>query len=528
MVLACGLPVAEVAGLLAVNWTSLTGIAVHVTAAPPFGVYHDLRWVLTFHDSWPAFAGELIGLVLFRAFLGTALVILTWPTGTKRPPTSRLLVSQALFTVLAIVLLSPWAALAFASAATSLSSFMLASLLPIFLLGLVLNRGGLAPGWWRHPPSPRTLLLGVLAFVVLSGGSAAVTEMPSWWKLPVSALGGLANWWVWRRLVRTVACTAPPRVPAFLTPALAFLLTAGLLAAGQLLPALGGAAAPPTSTRPPADRLPRTEGRQILYVHGHGSSYHGEEVVGYPPDLVITHFSYRGQFPNGAPRPYRPAATHQSLPHLSELLAQQVAWLHQRSGKKITLVAESEGTLITRTYLRTHPQAPVSTLVMFSPLLRPARVYYPPQKSEQGWGIGAGWTARMLVRMYRWETPSTADADEPFVRSLIDHAPRYRTTMSCAVPGVHTIAFVPSAAAVVVPPGQDSRLPMVELPGLHGTLTHPQGSRSKIVAALRGETLHSTDLTLFYAVQAASAGWQAPPLPLTYVPQWKSELPPVC
>ncbi|MGW4569167.1 hypothetical protein ACWEN3_44885 [Streptomyces sp. NPDC004561] len=111
---------------------------------------------------------------------------------------------------------------------------------------------------------------------------------------------------------------------------------------------------------------------------------------GHPSSLDVTFFSFRGQYPDGAPLPYGPDATHQSLRVLADRLARQVETLHRRSGRSVAIVAQSAGTFVARAYLHGHPHAYVDTLVLLSPLVRPARVHY-PRRTGAG---GSGWAGR--------------------------------------------------------------------------------------------------------------------------------------
>jgi hypothetical protein len=524
-VLAAIPPAAEAAALYAAGAAPAAGLAAQATAPPPFGVYHDLRWILVFHHGWWMLAAELAAMLLFRTLLGTAMAALLWPDGHPRPALRRLAAAQLLFTALAAVLLSPWAILAFLAAVTSLSWFLFGSVLALLVLSLVLTRGGLAPGWWRHPPAPGPVAAAVLTFVWLSAASAVISAVAGPWKPVAAAASGLAGTALWAWAVRMVARPAPARPLRALTPLCVLTATAVLLTAGSgLLGREHGAPAPPQATAA-ADHLPPPDRRQVLYLYGFGSSYGGEQVTGYPSDLAFTHFSYRGQYQDGAPLPYGPRATHRSLAVLAGLLHDQVQTLHRRSGKDVALVAESEGSLVARAYLRLHPHAPVDALVLISPLVRPVRVYYPPRNASHGWGLAAGWETRLLATLARAESDVTVHADGGFARSLVGHAPWFRTTMMCPVPGIRVTAFLPTASASVVPPGHHFGVTTVEMRGLHGTLVSPGRAVDRITTALRGRHVHGDTLTVYRLIQDAAAGWQAPELPLGYVAAWRNARP---
>src|SRR3984893_18970895 len=60
----------EAAILLLVAPHSARGLAPQVVAPAPFGVFHDLRWLLVYHRSWLPLAGALVGPLLVRAPAG--------------------------------------------------------------------------------------------------------------------------------------------------------------------------------------------------------------------------------------------------------------------------------------------------------------------------------------------------------------------------------------------------------------------------------------------------------------------------
>lgn len=75
--------------------------------------------------------------------------------------------------------------------------------------------------------------------------------------------------------------------------------------------------------------------------------------------------------------------------------------------------------------------------------------------------------------------------DEPFVRSILDHAPEYRNQMMCPVPGVRATAFLPFASAAVAPPGPLSGVPVVEVPGFHGEISGQPPVSSNVLRFVR-------------------------------------------
>src|SRR5205085_1885221 len=74
-------------------------------------------------------------------------------------------------------------------------------------------------------------------------------------------------------------------------------------------------------------------------------------------------------------------------------MGQQVRALYRAYGQPVTLLAESEGALVARTYaldLYRPGSKMVDRLVIFDMPSGSPGVYY-PQAGRQGWGVGFGW-----------------------------------------------------------------------------------------------------------------------------------------
>ncbi len=150
------------------GWIPRLGLSPQASAPPAFGVFHDLRWLMVYHSSWPAFLGEAVAAVLVRGLLSAAIVHLVWPPTAPRPGFRTTLRRSAAFTTIALVLLSPWAVVARAGSETPLSWFFLGELLPVLFLALVLSRGGIISGWWRGLPPLAALGWALLTFAVVT------------------------------------------------------------------------------------------------------------------------------------------------------------------------------------------------------------------------------------------------------------------------------------------------------------------------------------------------------------------------
>src|SRR5882762_6840168 len=80
---AVGAPMVE-AGLLRAFDPGSAGMAAQVTAPAPLDLFHDMRWISVFHDSWVVFALELLAVLVLRSLWAAWIVQRSWPTET--PP----------------------------------------------------------------------------------------------------------------------------------------------------------------------------------------------------------------------------------------------------------------------------------------------------------------------------------------------------------------------------------------------------------------------------------------------------------
>jgi hypothetical protein len=57
----------ETGVLLALGQRGNAALAPQVSAPPPLDVFHDLRWVATYHESWVMLAVELAAVLAARS-----------------------------------------------------------------------------------------------------------------------------------------------------------------------------------------------------------------------------------------------------------------------------------------------------------------------------------------------------------------------------------------------------------------------------------------------------------------------------
>jgi hypothetical protein len=263
-------------------------------------------------------------------------------------------------------------------------------------------------------------------------------------------------------------------------------------------------------------------GEPVLLASGFDTVWRGDDRPLIPGPFVERRFSYRGLGPDGEPLPYTAGDTHQSLAALGRLMSIQVEDLARRSGRPVSIVAESEGSLVAKTYLLGSPGAPVDQLVLLSPLVEPARVYYPPA-SQEGWGVGTGWMLRWLTAALRHLSPVDVSTTTPLFRSMVDEAPAIRDVLACPITGVRQLALFPLADAVAAPHPTSVGIPSVEIPAFHGGLLANRAAGRTIAVQLEGRRAprfarwSMTERVL----RAAGAVWQVPVLPLTLNPAWR-------
>lgn len=523
LVLACAVPAAAEATLLrAIGFTSAIGLAPQASAIWPYGAYHDMRWVMVYHNSWLMFAAELLLSFLLRGAMCAGFVALAWPSDVPRPAWYRLLVRSTVVVAISGVLMSPWAVLAIAASVASLSWFLFSSIAPVLLLAVVLLRGGVLPGWWRGLPSAGLLAWSLLSFVTLTIGAALTWSVPGWWAVPVAAAGGASNALIWRGLVRAVVLA--PQARLRWVPAVPLLALASLAVPFLVLATVGDMGKKGYGWRPPiiAEPLANTVKHTVIVIAGHASAYDGTPAL---DDPRVVRYSYRGLDSQGRPRPYPPEATLQSLDTSAALLREQVAQVRRRTGRPVALVGHSEGALVARRYLASTPDHGVDLVALSSPPVRAGLAYFPPPDARSGWGVAAGWELRVLFTVTFAAVGRDPDSpDQPVVRSLLDDAPFYRNQMLCPIPGVRMVAFVPTDTATVVPPGGESDIPVLQMPSFHGGLIHRAVVHRQLIRFLEGSELMREERLDYAAIQRTAGAWQAPALALSVNPAWRADL----
>ncbi len=493
------------------------GLAPQLTAPTPFATFHDLRWLLVFHRTWPGYVVELALLIAARSLFHAAVVRAAWPPELARPTFLRAWQVSLPYVVSLVVVLSPSAVLVFAGGATSLSWLPIAGISLFLLVALLFSHGGVDARWWTRFPGARVCGWTLSTFFELNLVAAAILLGPWWVAWIFAGLGGLYNAWAWRGIVAAVVCAPAPRrrLPVIpIATVLMFALVIGL-ASFELRPYRETAAVRPTRGPTAADR--RRIG--VLLVDGFDS--HSGPLIDPPLDsrFALYQFSYAGEDARGHWLPYTPRDTHGAIGGAVVKLDRQTRDLAAATGQPVRIIATSEGSLVARSYVQTYPNAPVSALVMVSPLIEPGRVYY-PRRGDHGWGVAARAQLELLADVVQHVADIDLDPDMPFMRSIVDHAPTLRPGMLCPAPQVPVVAIEPLAGDASIPPvGYPKRIPVKVVVGFHGA-----GLRAALalVAADRLPSQPSGAGLVNRVIRSGATAWMVPELPVALNPAWSA------
>ena len=191
-------------------------LAPQVSAPAPFDVFHDLRWLLVYHETWLGFVAEVIAFLVFRTAMTAALgARRPGPTTSNgRPPATSCRRSARSTAVIAALLLL-FAVLQFATAVFSLSWLFFVAV-PVLLM-LAVRR---APRGSDEPlvARPARTRLGRARCSSRSSYSPRPARCsrsaPRGLYLPVALAAGVANAWCWLRIVHAVARSRTARTGA--------------------------------------------------------------------------------------------------------------------------------------------------------------------------------------------------------------------------------------------------------------------------------------------------------------------------
>jgi hypothetical protein len=537
---ATGAALAE-AGLLTAVAPAALSLAPQATALPPLAVFHDLRWLDRAPPSWPRFVLLLAGLLLARSAVNAVLVRLAWPAGRDPPALLAAWRHAAGFTAFACLLLSPLASLALGLAILPFSWPFLATMAVLLLIALPLGHGGVTGGWWRMLPPPVAVSWLLADVAVLSAAGAAIGGLPAT-ALAVTALAGLVNARAWYGLTAAIAARAQrqpaqaqpaairrwlagparlPAVPAATIAALAVVTLAIRLAfwANTPVPQNGpahavSAAAGVTAVSKPAPS-PRWRQPPVLAVPGFGSHCcAGPQCCGYGwplaramPGALVQPFSYRGLNRAGNPLPYGVTAGDLPLPELGDRIAAQVWELYHRTGRRVDVVAESEGSLGVYAMLAQHRDVPVAAVVLLSPIVAPGQLGYPVGGSS----LVPGSELQAVEWLVGGLSPFGTSGAQTLIGSVSQVGARFAAAATRR-PRLPWLELVPLADAVTLP---DCRLPpnVLVVPALHGELLGDPAAVRIVRAFLTRHRVSGASTTLRTTaefVAAAASAWRLP------------------
>jgi hypothetical protein len=505
-------PVVEVLVLWAAGMAGSRALAVQVSAPSPWGEFHDLRWLLVLHDSWLTLALECAGIWAVRSLLDALIIVAAWPD-PDRPSVRRQLRRTIPFTLGASLVLLPWTVVAFEVSVIPISWLVFVALPPVVILALVMHHGSVTGAWWHQTPPWRGVAWVAGTFLIETVVGMMLGAAPAALWVPLAGLGGLLNAWAWRGLVTAVLDRGTHRrwVPLGPTVIVVMLVTA-IIGTSAGFAIVGGRAHPaPVAGTPPDGG----GGPPVLIVSGFNSKLTGPEPAPIPGPYDEVRFSYAGVDALGRPVPYSAAQTHRSLPDLVRLLVDQVSLLRRRAGRPVTIVAESEGSLVARVYMAAVRRPPVARVVLLSPLDQPGRVFYPPS-GHQGYGVATGEALGGLTDLLGHISPIELGADDPLFRSIVDHAGGLRGLLACPLPGTPENLIEPLADAVADPVGLSKTVPVTVVSAFHGGLLTDRLAEQDVARLIAGKTITSGTALLGteQILRLAGGAWQVPSLPL--------------
>ena len=545
--LAVGGATAE-ACLLSIVAPAARPLAPQVTAFAPLAVFHDLRWLFGYNRSWYGFALACAGLILARAAVSTALIRLAWPRQLPRPSWRAAFRRCAGYTVTASVLLSPVVTLLFGVSLLPFSWPYLAALPAMLLILIPLSHGGLLGSWWRTLPPLRAVGWLLVSFIVLSAAAVAIARLPAPAAVAVAGLAGVVNARAWYGLAAAVTRQEAPRPvprgpawlhawegvlgrpwargwPAPVSPVAAATALALIVGVTRLAFVMAGhtpepgaaqavapRAAAVASPAPPAVPATATVTSAVLVIGGFGSSCCAPSAamrrIG-PPSLVQP-FSYRGLDAAGGPLPYGHDDTDLPLPALGDLIADQVWRLHDRTGEPVSIVAESEGTLGVYAMLARHPDVPVGSVVLLSPIVDPGQAGHAPS-ADPGANPVSGDALSTLVRAAGALSPYGESGAERLISSVGSDGAAFAAEAARHGRRLHWLAVIPLADAVTLPVC-DLPSNVVVVPAMHGGLFGDPGVEGMIERFLSDRRVAGTQDMRDAAevIAAAAAAWRMP------------------
>jgi hypothetical protein len=413
------------------------------------------------------------------------------------------------------------------------------------LFALLLSHGSAASWWWRTLPPLRAATWLLTEFMVLSAAALVINRLPAGYAVPLAGLAGVVNARAWYGVTAALAGPLSARSPgarparrrspatrrlpiAPVAAVLAIGLVIGVARAGfavataphqhrstQAQAAIGTKDPPPSSA---ADPAPSGAARQspVLEIQGFGSSCcsTASSLRAIAGHAVAQQFSYRGLNSRGQPLPQGPAASDLPLPVLGDRIAAQVKRLYAETGRPVDLVAESEGTLGVYAMLARHPDVPIGSVVLLSPIIAPGQVSYPADDRDAR-GEVPGYALQAVVWFIGGLSPFGTSGAEKLINSVDQTGANYVQA------AVQANQLKPKRWLAVLPLADSLTLPACQLPAdtmvvaaLHGGLLGNAGVQDTVRDFLAGQAV-SAESPLQEAAEAvaqAAAAWRMPQL----------------
>jgi hypothetical protein len=228
------------------------------------------------------------------------------------------------------------------------------------------------------------------------------------------------------------------------------------------------------------------------------------------PQSLVQPFSYRGLDAAGRPLPYGHDDTDLPLPALGDLIADQVWWLHDQTGEPVSIVAESEGTLGVYAMLARHPDVPVRSVVLLSPIVDPGQAGHAPS-TDPGANPVSGDALSALVRAAGALSPYGESGAERLISSVGSDGAAFAAEAARNGRRLRWLAVIPLADAVTLPvcdlPGN-----VIVVPAMHGGLFDDPGVDGIIGRFLSDRRVAGTQDMRDAAevIAAAAAAWRMP------------------
>jgi hypothetical protein len=209
----------------------------------------------------------------------------------------------------------------------------------------------------------------------------------------------------------------------------------------------------------------------------------------------------------GQPLPYGAAAADLPLAPLGDRIAAQVWRLHDETGEPIDLVAESEGTLGVYAMLARHPDVPVSSVVLLSPIVAPGQVGF---RGASGSSQVTGDELHALIWFVGGLSPFGTSGAETLINSVNSVGARFAA--AAARSGrVRLLEVIPLADAVTLPACPLPRN-VVVIPAFHGELLGDPAALRAVRGFLAHRPVRSMPVlrTTAEIMAAAASAWRMP------------------